>query len=79
MTSFVRNKHIKDDRFANVRVKDAIVDRFQEKIGKRPDSGPSRDRAVVHIYWKEDKVRVYFDTSGNTISNMVIRKIPFIP
>ena len=77
VTSFVRNKHIKDDRFANVRVKDAIVDRFQEKIGKRPDSGPSRSWAVVHIYWKEDKVRIYFDTSGNTISKHGYRKIPF--
>ena len=77
VTSFVRNEHIKDDRFANVRVKDAIVDCFQEKTGKRPDSGPSRDHAVVHIYWKEDKVRVYFDTSGNTISKHGYRKIPF--
>ncbi len=77
VTSFVRNEHIKDDRFANVRVKDAIVDRFQERTGKRPDSGPSRDHAVVHIYWKEDKVRVYFDTSGNTISKHGYRKIPF--
>ena len=77
VTSFVRNEHIKDDRFANVRVKDAIVDRFQEKTGKRPDSGPGRDHAVVHIYWKEDQVRVYFDTSGNTIAKHGYRKIPF--
>lgn len=77
VTSFVRNEHITDDRFANVRVKDAIADRMIEKTGKRPDSGPSRDQVVIHIYWKEDKVRVYFDTSGNTISKHGYRKIPF--
>ena len=34
ITSYTRNEHIKDDRFANVRVKDAIADRFMEKFGK---------------------------------------------
>ena len=77
ITSYVRNEHIKDDRFANVRVKDAIADRFMEKFGKRPDSGPSRDHVVIHLYWKDEKVRVYFDTSGNTISKHGYRKIPF--
>ena len=77
ITSYVKNEHIKDDRFANVRVKDAIADRFMEKFGKRPDSGPSRDNVVIHLYWKDEKVRIYFDTSGNTISKHGYRKIPF--
>ncbi len=77
ITSFVRNDSITDDRFANVKVKDAIADRMIEKTGKRPDSGPNRDHTVIHLYWKEDKVRLYFDTSGNTISKHGYRKIPF--
>lgn len=77
VTSFVRNEHITDDRFANVRVKDAIADRLIEKTGKRPDSGPNRDHSVIHLYWKEDQVRLYFDTSGNTISKHGYRRIPF--
>lgn len=77
ITSFVRNDNITDDRFANVRVKDAIADRMIEKTGKRPDSGPNRDHTVIHLYWREDKVRLYFDTSGNTISKHGYRKIPF--
>ncbi len=77
VTSWVRNDSIKDERFANVRIKDAIVDRMVEKTGTRPDSGPSRDHAVIHVYWKEDRVRLYFDTSGNTISKHGYRKIPF--
>jgi len=77
VTSFVRNEHIKDDRFANVRVKDAIADRLIEVTGKRPDSGPNRDHVVIHLYWKQDQVRLYFDTSGNTISKHGYRRIPF--
>ena len=77
ITSYVKNDTIRDDRFANVRVKDAIVDRMVEKTGKRPDSGPNKDRTVIHIYWKEDKVRIYFDTSGETIAKHGYRKLPF--
>ena len=77
ITSYVKNDSIKDTRFANVRVKDAIADRFLEKTGKRPNSGPEKDHVVIHLYWKEDKVRIYFDTSGQTISKHGYRKIPF--
>lgn len=77
VTSFVRNEHITDDRFANVRIKDAIADRLIEVTGKRPDSGPNRDHVVIHLYWKEDQVRLYFDTSGNTIAKHGYRRIPF--
>ena len=36
MTSSVDNPGIKDSRFANVKCKDAIVDRFNEKFSQRP-------------------------------------------
>ncbi|OEJ99708.1 THUMP domain-containing class I SAM-dependent RNA methyltransferase [Roseivirga misakiensis] len=77
ITSYVRNESITDDRFANVRVKDAIADRMIEVTGKRPNSGPDRDKTVIHLYWKDDKVRIYFDTSGQTISKHGYRQIPF--
>ena len=77
VTSYVRNEQIRDDRFANVRVKDAIADRMVEKTGKRPDSGSEKDQVVIHLYWKEDRVRVYFDTSGQSISKHGYRKQPF--
>ncbi|WP_420387753.1 THUMP domain-containing class I SAM-dependent RNA methyltransferase [Roseivirga sp.] len=77
ITSYVKNDTIRDDRFANVRVKDAIADRMLEKTGSRPNSGPDRDKTVIHIYWKEEKVRIYFDTSGETISKHGYRKKPF--
>lgn len=77
VTSYVKNDSITDDRFANVRVKDAIADRMVEKTGSRPNSGSDRDHTVIHVYWKEDSVRLYFDTSGHTISKHGYRKHPF--
>ena len=76
VTSSVENPTIKDSRFATLRCKDAIVDRIKGKQGKRPDSGPERDRSVVHLYWKDDRAAVYLDTSGEPLSRRGYRKIP---
>ncbi|MBI5375396.1 MAG: class I SAM-dependent RNA methyltransferase [Candidatus Schekmanbacteria bacterium] len=76
ITSSVDNPYIKDSRFANLKCKDAIVDRINRKSGQRPDSGPLRDRAVIHLYWKENECAVYLDTSGESLSKRGYRKIP---
>jgi putative N6-adenine-specific DNA methylase len=75
VTSSVDNPTIRDSRFANMKCKDAIVDRIKEKCGQRPDSGPDQDRAVVNIYWKGEDCSVYFDTSGEPLSRRGYRKI----
>lgn len=76
VTSTVDIPTIKDTRFVNLKAKDAIVDRLVERCGIRPDSGPDRNRAVVHIYWKGSEVLVYLDTSGEPLSRRGYRKIP---
>ncbi len=76
VTSSVDNPTIKDSRFAGLRCKDAIVDRIKEKRGRRPDSGPERDRSVVHLYWKDERCAAYLDTSGESLSRRGYRKIP---
>ncbi len=76
VTSIVENPLITDSRFVNVKVKDAIVDRIRDKSGLRPDSGPDKDRAVVHVYWKNNEATVYLDTSGERLALRGYRKIP---
>ncbi len=76
VTSSVETPTIKDSRFANLKCKDAIVDRMNEKCGRRPDSGPKRDRTVVHLYWKGEECQVYLDTSGEPLSRRGYRRIP---
>jgi putative N6-adenine-specific DNA methylase len=76
VTSIADNPLITDSRFVNVKVKDAIVDRMRDKCGSRPDSGPDKDKAVVHVYWKNDQADVYLDTSGERLSLRGYRKIP---
>ena len=76
VTSTVNNPTIKDSRFANVKCKDAIVDHLRTKFGKRPDTGPDRDKIVVHLYWRRDACQVFFDTSGEPLSKRAYRMIP---
>jgi 23S rRNA G2445 N2-methylase RlmL len=76
VTSSVHNPTIKDSRFANVKCKDAVVDRIKEKRGRRPDTGPERDRIVIHLYWRGNLCQVFFDTSGEPLSRRGYRMIP---
>ena len=69
---------IKDWKYAGLKVKDAIVDRISSSEGQRPDSGPERDRVVVNVYWKEDRVWVYLNASGRKLADRSYRRIPFM-
>ncbi|MGD1890764.1 MAG: class I SAM-dependent RNA methyltransferase [Cyclobacteriaceae bacterium] len=72
--SYVNHPTITDTRFANLKVKDAIVDRFMQQQGRRPDSGPKSDRAVVFLYWTEEEAAVYLDTTGDSLSKRGYRE-----
>ena len=76
ITSNVDNDTINNSLFANVKVKDAIADRFRNRTGQRPNSGPELDKVVIHLYWKEDVAEIFIDTSGETLSKHGYRKIP---
>ena len=76
VSSNVSNETITNNLFANVKVKVAIADRFREKTGSRPDSGPELNSIVLHLYWKEDVAEIFLDTSGETLSKHGYRKIP---
>ena len=62
--------------FINVKVKDAVVDRFRSKTGKRPDSGKEATGVALHLHWKDDHAEIFLDTSGGVISRHGYRRIP---
>jgi 23S rRNA G2445 N2-methylase RlmL len=76
VTGNVYNSTIDNSLYVNVKVKDAIADRFRQQTGSRPDSGPENDRAVVNLFWKDDAAEIFVDTSGQTLSKHGYRKIP---
>jgi len=76
ITSNVFNDTINNNMFANLRVKDGIVDRMQEKTGERPNTGADLTGAVVHLFWKGNEAELFIDTSGNSLARHGYRKIP---
>jgi putative N6-adenine-specific DNA methylase len=74
--SFTQNSTINNTLFTNLKVKDAIADFFIKKYNKRPDSGPENRGLQLYIYWIDDQVRIYIDTSGDTLARHGYRKIP---
>jgi putative N6-adenine-specific DNA methylase len=76
ITSNVNNPTINNSMFANLRVKDAIVDRMREKRGTRPSTGSALTGAVIHLFWKNEHAEIFIDTSGDSLGRHGYRKIP---
>ena len=77
VSSIVHNDTIRDTRMPSLVTKDAIADRFRDRVGRRPDSGPDFDQgAAVFLHWEDRQAIVYLDTSGTPLSKRGYRKIP---
>jgi 23S rRNA G2445 N2-methylase RlmL len=76
VTSNVDHPSINNNLYVNVKVKDAIVDRMTRETGRRPDSGSELKGAVIYVFWKQERVEVFVDTSGETLAKHGYRKIP---
>jgi putative N6-adenine-specific DNA methylase len=70
---------IRDSRFALLRCKDAVADRFVARTGRRPDSTPDPAGAAgLALYWKDDQAQIFLDTSGVPLSHRGYRWRPWI-
>lgn len=76
ITSNVMNETINNSMFANLRVKDAIVDRMRDETGERPSTGSELNGAVIHLFWKGETAEVFVDTSGDSLARHGYRKLP---
>lgn len=76
VTSNVFHPTIQTNLFANLRVKDAVVDRMRNQTGKRPSTGSELSGAVVYLFWKHEEAEIFLDTSGETLAKHCYRKLP---
>jgi|LSQX01.3.fsa_nt_gb putative N6-adenine-specific DNA methylase len=72
----VRNDTVRDTRLPMLRVKDAIADRLRQVHGRRPDSGSGFSGAAVFILWRERDLRIFMDTTGDSLSRRGYRLWP---
>lgn len=68
ITSFIDNPSIDNTQFANLRCKDAVVDRIRTQKGSRPDSGPNMNGTVLFLFWRNTNCRIFIDASGESLS-----------
>ncbi len=66
--SVVFSRIFTHSQYISLKTKDAIVDQFREKFGKRPDVKINQPDLHVNIYLLEDNVVVSLDSSGDTLN-----------
>jgi putative N6-adenine-specific DNA methylase len=76
VVSRVNHPSVDNTMWPNLKTKDAIVDRINETMGARPDSGPQRRNVVVTLHWSGRTASIYLDTSGAKLSDRGYRKRP---
>ncbi|MEO6831113.1 MAG: class I SAM-dependent RNA methyltransferase [Chitinophagaceae bacterium] len=76
VTANVFNDTINNSMFANLRVKDAIVDRMRNVHGERPSTGSELNGAVIHLHWQNDEATIFIDSSGSSLARHGYRKLP---
>ncbi len=70
----VQTDQIRDDRFAFLKVKDAVMDRLRTQYGRRPDTGPSDHGASLYLHWVDDRMTLSLDLSGPPLSRRGYRE-----
>jgi 23S rRNA (guanine2445-N2)-methyltransferase / 23S rRNA (guanine2069-N7)-methyltransferase len=62
-----RSSAVPHTHFAALKVKDAIVDRFREALGRRPDVDARGPEVVVHLHLHGDRADLSLDLSGGSL------------
>jgi putative N6-adenine-specific DNA methylase len=63
----VSHSNIKHSQFAAQRLKDAIVDRFRQETGKRPNVDTKEPDVLFNLYIQNNRATIYLDTSGASL------------
>lgn len=61
------NAALRDTRFTAVRVKDAIADRFRDRVGSRPSVDVRRPDLRINVVVRESSARISIDLSGEPL------------
>ncbi|GAB4174846.1 MAG: bifunctional 23S rRNA (guanine(2069)-N(7))-methyltransferase RlmK/23S rRNA (guanine(2445)-N(2))-methyltransferase RlmL [Wenzhouxiangellaceae bacterium] len=62
-----RHRQLRHTRFAVQRVKDAIVDQFNARSGRRPSVDLLDPQVRVHLHFDRDRVELAIDLSGHSL------------
>jgi putative N6-adenine-specific DNA methylase len=63
----LKSEHFNHSQFVALKTKDAIVDQFRDKYGKRPDIDKDYPDLRINIHIHDEQCSVALDTSGNSL------------
>ena len=63
----LHSDHFNHSQFVALKAKDAIVDQFRERFGKRPDIDKDHPDVRINLHIQKDQCSVALDTSGNSL------------
>jgi len=72
----VRDSGLTHSHYAAQKAKDAIVDRFRETVGARPDVDPVSPEVRIHLRILRDACTLSLDTSGESLNQRGYRREP---
>jgi len=65
--SFVHSQKIKHSKFAALRVKDGIVDRFRRDFGRRPNVDTQNPSLRINLHLADEQCTLSLDSSGDSL------------
>ncbi len=66
-STVVHSGAFNNSMFASLKVKDAVVDHFRERTGKRPNVDPQNPAIVIHVHISGNSCSVSSDSSGESL------------
>jgi putative N6-adenine-specific DNA methylase len=72
--SIGKNASLKHSQFASLKLKDAIVDHFRAKKGRRPSVNPDNPDILLNLHGFNDEYTISLDSSGKPLNQRGYRK-----
>ena len=72
--SVVNSEQFRHSNFISLKTKDAIVDRFRDKFGQRPNVDTSNPTLRINVHIRDNKVTLSLDSSGRSLHMRGYRK-----
>lgn len=70
----VSNSRIRHSRYASLCLKDAIVDDFRDRTGRRPNVDPKQPERSISLHIHDNRATVSFDVAGRSLHKRGYRK-----
>lgn len=74
ISSTIFSEFFKHSKYTGLRVKDAIVDQFRNKSGRRPSVDPENPDILINVYAYNDEFTISLDSSGESLNKRGYRQ-----